>query len=252
MEWLKRYYEKQLRPQIEAETWAKAEIEVRAKTITEVRDKIRMEVTRKILVDSSALIDGRVLQLYKDNFLDGEIMVPSFILREIQQLADSTDHTTSKKGKRALEAVAALSTSMAANGKSLQFPIHEDAAYPLVDDKLIYYAKTLPNSVVLTEDGNLGKVAELVGVKVINIHALASSLRSMVLPGDRFSIKLVEPGRKADDWGQCIGYLPDGTLVCVDKCREFLGKTVSIEITKVLHNLPTGRIAFARLNWGEK
>ena len=242
MKWLKQYYEKQLRPQIEAET--------RIKTEAELRSKLVAEITRKILVDSSALIDGRVLQLYKDNFLDGEIMVPSFILREIQQIADSTDHTTSKKGKRALEAVAVIGASMAANGKSLQFPIHEDSTYSEVDDKLIYYAKTLSNSVVLTEDGNLSKVAELVGVRVINIHALASSLRSMVVPGDRCSVKLVEPGRKADNMGQCIGYLPDGTLVCVEKCREFLGKMVPIEITKVLHNLPTGRIAFAKLNWG--
>lgn len=233
MSWLSKFYEDRLRPKMEIE--------------------MRERIVRKILVDSSALIDGRMLQLYQDNFLDGEIMIPSFILREVQQLADSTEYVSSKKGKRALEVVDKLKKMMAHSGSSLlKLPIHEDSTYKEVDDKLIHYALTLRNSVILTTDGNLGKVAETYDVKIINLNTLASSLRSMVLKGDKFSIKLIERSKKLENVGQCIGYLADGTLVCVEKSSEFLGKVVPIEITNVLNNLPTGRIAFAKLDWGER
>jgi uncharacterized protein YacL len=236
MKWLSDYFEKKLKPKIEAE--------VRAKSV------------RKILIDSSALIDGRMLQLYHDNFLDGEITIPSFILREIQQLADSTEYMSSKKGKRGLEVVDKLKKMVAAKGSAVVFPIYEDpmfhSIYKEVDDKLIHYALAIPNSVILTTDGNLGKVAQAFDVNVMNLNTIASGLRSMVVKGDRFSIKLLERSKKAENIGQCIGYLNDGTLVCVEKSSEFLGTVVPIEITNVLNNLPTGRIAFAKLNWGEK
>jgi uncharacterized protein YacL len=232
MGWLSKHFEDRLRPIIEAE--------------------VQTRITRKVVVDSSAIIDGRMLQLYQENFLDGEILIPSFVLREIQQLADSTEYTSSKKGKRGLEVVEKLKKMAAHKGASVKFPIHEDPTYKEVDDKVVHYALALPNSVILTTDGNLGKVAEAFDAKVMNLNTIASGLRTMILAGDKFSVKLQEKSKKVQNVGQCIGYLPDGTLVCVEKCSEYLGKVVPIEITNVLNNLPTGRIAFAKLDWGER
>lgn len=232
MGWLSKYYENKLMPKIEAE--------------------IREKYIRKIVVDTSALIDGRMIQLYQNSFLDGILVIPSFVLREVQNLADSTEYMSSKKGKRALEVVSKLKKMAIYKSSYVRFPVHEDPLYKEVDDKLIHYALTLRNSVVLTTDGNLGKVADAYDVKVININTLAADLRSLVIRGDKFSVKLQERSRKPEAVGQCIGYLPDGTLVCVEKSAEFLGKVVPIEITNVLNNLPTGRIAFAQLDWGKR
>jgi uncharacterized protein YacL len=240
MGWLSKYYENKLRPKIEAE--------------------VREKYTRKIVVDTSALVDGRMVQLYEENFLDGEFIIPSFVISELNGFVKSGRSVPMEKGRRGLEMIEKLKVQIGMKGGKIKFPVFDEPESGLlseeVRDRIIYYAMGLQNSIILTAEKKTDKLAErevcpdtfVRDVKTVNINSIATGLRSVVLRGDRFSIKLVDKGRYG---GQCTGYLPDGTLVCVEKSAEFLYRTVPIEITNVLNNLPKGRIAFAELNWGE-
>ncbi len=190
------------------------------------------------LLDASAAIDGRVLALWKAGLLPSPLWVPAFILWELQGIADSADPLRRRRGQRGLEILTALREA----GAEVRVLDEDPAATTEPDAKLVIVGRRrgLP---IVTSDSNLAKAAELQGLQVLNLHALAELLRPPVLPGERTTVKLIKEGREA---GQAIGYLDDGTMVVVERALPRLGDEVRAEVTSVLQN-PTGRMVFAKL-----
>ncbi len=192
---------------------------------------------RAKVVDTSALIDGRLVDVCRSGFVEGTLVVPQFVLYELQSLADSGDDERRMRGRRGLDVLTALQRSA---GVALEVTEHDYPAINAVDAKLVALAKDRGASLI-TVDGNLGRVAEVQGVTVLNLHTLADHLRPPVLPGDRLEVRVVKPGRERD---QGVGYLADGTMVVVEGARERQGLTVAAEVTSILNN-PQGRMVFA-------
>ncbi len=192
---------------------------------------------RTKLVDTSALIDGRLVDVCRAGFLDGTLVVPQFVLYELQGLADSGDDERRARGRRGLDVLGALQRS---SGVALEVSDRDYVEVEAVDAKLIAMARD-HKAALLTVDGNLGRVAEVQGVKVLNLHQLAEHLRPPVLPGDRLHVRIVKPGRERN---QGVGYLSDGTMVVVEGGRDRQGVDVAVEVTSILSN-PNGRMVFA-------
>jgi uncharacterized protein YacL len=194
------------------------------------------------VVDTSALIDGRIADIATTGFLDGILVIPRFVLKELQQVADSSDPLKRSRGRRGLDILNRLQ-----NTANIEVRIHEEdvAEHPDVDTKLVHLAKLLAAKVITT-DYNLNKVAEIQHVKVLNVNDLAKSVRSMLLPGEDLSIGLVREGREPD---QAVGYLPDGTMIVVNKARKLIGQQVPIIVTSSLQT-SAGRMIFAELKAG--
>lgn len=192
---------------------------------------------RARVVDTSALVDGRLLDVCRAGFLDGTLVVPRFVLYELQGLADAGDEERRARGRRGLDVLGALQRSA---GVALEVAEQDHPELAEVDAKLIAMARQR-GSAVITVDGNLGRVAEVQGVKVLNLHALAETLRPPVLPGDRLRLRIAKAGREA---GQGIGYLADGTMVVVEGGRDHQGDDLEAEVTSVLSNA-NGRMVFA-------
>ncbi len=191
------------------------------------------------LVDTSALIDGRIVKLAESGILEGELLIPKFVLGELQHIADSTDPLRREKGRRGLEMLRKLQEL---NNRRIRVTVISDNPRNReVDHKLINIARSrrIP---IITTDYNLQKLAEVQGVEVINLNQLSRALAPTVFPGDTFSIKIVRPGKEAE---QGLGYLEDGTMVVVDKARRDIGKTVNVEVVSIYQS-DTGRIVFAR------
>jgi len=190
------------------------------------------------LLDASAAIDGRVLALYKAGLLPLPLCVPSFILWELQGIADSQDPLRRRRGQRGLDVL----TSLREAGATVRVLDEDPAATTEPDVKLVIVARRrgLP---IVTSDGNLARAAELQGVGVLNLHALAELLRPPVLPGESARVRLVKRGREA---AQGVGYLDDGTMVVVERSSHLLGHEVAVEVTSVLQN-DTGRMLFAKI-----
>lgn len=191
------------------------------------------------LLDTSTIIDGRIATLIEANFLEGLVVVPRFVLRELQQLADSADPVKRARGRRGLEI---LNRMQRKDGGPLKihegdFPEEKD-----VDAKLVRLARNL-NAKLFTNDYNLGKVAELQSVKHVNLHDLARSMKAVMLPGEMISLKLVREGR---DKGQGVGYLPDGTMVVVNNGQPAIGQQVEAQVQSLLQT-GAGIIVFAEL-----
>lgn len=191
------------------------------------------------LVDTSALVDGRLVDVCRSGFLEGTLVVPRFVLYELQGLADAGDEQRRGRGRRGLDVLAALQRSA---GVALEVTDRDQPEIDAVDAKLVAMAKQRGAS-LLTVDGNLGRVAEVQGVKVLNLHALAEHLRPPVLPGDELSLRVIKPGREA---GQGVGYLADGTMVVVEGGRNRQGEQVDAEVTSIL-STGNGRMVFATL-----
>jgi uncharacterized protein YacL len=191
------------------------------------------------ILDTSVIIDGRITDICFSGFLEGELVVPRFVLNELQGIADSEDSLKRNRGRRGLDVLNALQRQdrVEVRIEDLDFP--ELAA---VDSKLVALAKSL-NQPVMTNDFNLNKVAELQGVRVLNINELANSLKPVVLPGESISLTLIREGKEA---GQGVGYLDDGTMVVVDGGRKSLGQKVEALVTSILQT-PAGRMIFAAL-----
>lgn len=191
------------------------------------------------LLDSSAAIDGRVLQLARQTIIAGRMWVPTFVIDEIQSLADAADQTRRKKGRRGLEIIEALRDAPGLDVAVLeeQVPEVED-----VDAKLIALAQRIPATLVTT-DHNLAKASELRGVVVLNPQSLSDSLKSPVNAGDTLPLALVKAGAEA---GQAVGYLDDGTMVVVSEAADRVGSDVDVEITGTTRTA-VGRMLFARL-----
>jgi uncharacterized protein YacL len=189
------------------------------------------------VVDTSALIDGRILDVCRGGFVDGTLVVPLFVLHELQGLADAGDDERRARGRRGLDVLGGLQRSA---GVALEVADRDYPEVAAVDAKLVALAKERGGA-LLTVDANLARVAEVQGVRVLNLHGLAEALRPPVLPGTQLSVRIVKPGREA---GQGIGYLDDGTMVVVENGRSWHGTAVSAEVTSVLANA-NGRMVFA-------
>jgi uncharacterized protein YacL len=193
-----------------------------------------------ILVDSSAIIDGRIADLARTGFITGPLIVPTFILRELQRIADSDDPLRRKRGRRGLDVLNHLQKEALVPLRLSDIDIEEIND---VDGKLVQLAR-IHHCPILTTDYNLNRVAQLQGVSVLNIHDLAQSVRPIVQPGEELTVQLVHEGK---EYGQGVGYLDDGTMVVVDEGRDRVGERVTVTVSRLL---PTaaGRIIFAHLS----
>jgi uncharacterized protein YacL len=191
------------------------------------------------ILDTSSIIDGRILDICASGFLEGALVVPRFVLKELQSIADSEDPLKRNRGRRGLDVLNSLQRQDRVE------VIIEDRDYPEmaeVDAKLVMLARHL-NMPILTNDFNLNKVAELQGVRVLNINDLANALKPVVLPGEEVRINILKEGKEP---GQGVGYLDDGTMVVVEGAKRFVGRGVSATVTSVLQT-PAGRMIFAGL-----
>jgi uncharacterized protein YacL len=189
------------------------------------------------LVDTSALIDGRIAEVLAANFLESPILVPRFVLRELQLIADSSNAERRKRGRRGLAILKRLGEQ---SGVVMQV-IDDDAAGEQVDDKLISLCLARGASLITT-DYNLEQVAVLQGIRVLNPNQLASAVKALYLPGDRLSVGISKPGRET---GQGLAYLSDGTMVVVEEAAELVGSTVEVAVTSSLQT-NVGKMIFAR------
>ncbi len=191
------------------------------------------------LIDTSAIIDGRLVDVVRTRFLSGSIVVPDFVLEELQRVADSTDPRKRARGRRGLELVEELKVS--SNGG---FAVRTTAAgqNEPVDARLVRMARELGASIVTT-DYNLNKVARLQEIEVLNVNDLANALKPAVLPGETMRVRVVREGKEYD---QGVGYLDDGTMIVVDGAGKFTGQELEVEVTSVLQN-PSGKMIFSRL-----
>jgi uncharacterized protein YacL len=201
-----------------------------------------VKVDYKIL-DTSVIIDGRIADVAETGFLGGSLIIPNFILAELQQVADSADSSKRQRGRRGLDMLQRLR-----NNSKLDIQIVETdfPAVKEVDLKLIELGKQL-DAVIVTNDFNLNKVAQLRGVAVLNINELANALKPVVLPGEAMRVFVLKEGK---EYNQGVAYLDDGTMVVVDNARRLIGKTADIAVTSVLQTT-AGKMIFGRL-WEEK
>jgi uncharacterized protein YacL len=191
------------------------------------------------ILDTSVIIDGRIADITETGFVEGPLLIPQFVLSELQHIADSSDPVKRTRGKRGLEVLHHIQKQVNVDVRIV------DNDYPAVkevDAKLIELAKEVRGKIV-TNDSNLNKVAELQGIVVLNINELANSLKPVVLPGEEMNVKILKEGK---EMGQGVAYLDDGTMIVVDNGRRQIGKTIDVIVTSILQT-PAGRMIFARL-----
>jgi uncharacterized protein YacL len=198
---------------------------------------------RPLVLDTSVIIDGRIADICETRFIDTKLIVPRFVLQELQSVADSSDKLKRNRGRRGLDMLKRMQ-----NNPKVELQIHEAHLPELrdvhkVDERLVEMAKALGARVV-TNDYNLNKIAQLQGVEVINLNELSNALKSVALPGEGMTVRLVKPG---DQLGQGVGYLEDGTMVVVEQGKPYIGHDVSITVTSVLQT-PAGRMIFGRID----
>ena len=204
-----------------------------------VKFKRQSQREESMVVDTSSIIDGRILDIVKTGFIEAKFVVPRFVLNELHALADSTDHMKRQKGKRGIEILHSLKKE-----PNIEVEVSDQNVESVksVDEKIIKLAQAT-DAEVLTTDYNLNRIAQLQGVKVLNINDLANALKPTFVTGQRFSLKLIKEGKEHN---QAVGYLEDGTMVVVENSRRLVGKTVNIEVTSVLQS-SSGRIVFTKL-----
>lgn len=191
----------------------------------------------KILVDTSAIIDGRIADIVKTGFVPGKLLVPRFILAELQNIADSEESMRRSRGRRGLEIL-----NMMRQNELVEIDIVEEdpANVKEVDHKLVYLARKYHTN-ILTTDYNLNRVATIEDVHVLNINELANAIRAVVLPGEELIVKVVQPGKEKN---QGVGYLPDGTMIVVENGDKLIGKEVTTEVTRIFQTV-AGKMIFA-------
>jgi len=191
------------------------------------------------LLDTSVIIDGRILDIFKTKFLEGKVALPRFVLKELQQIADSTDPIKRQRGRRGLEILHSIQKE-----GGVDIALHEEdfPEVPEVDAKLVKLAKLL-EAKIMTVDFNLNRVATLQGVKVLNINELANALKPVVFPGEQMQVKLLKEGKEHN---QGVGYLEDGTMVVVEDARKLIGQEVKVVVTSVLQT-QAGRMIFTKM-----
>jgi uncharacterized protein YacL len=195
---------------------------------------------RPYLLDTSVVIDGRIADVVETCIFDNQLIMPRFILSELQNIADSSDKMRRARGRRGLDVLNRLRTSKAVEFKIYDRELPEMASQP-VDMKLVLLAKDLDGKVI-TGDYNLNKVARLHNVPVINLNDVANALKPIFLPGERIDVKVVKPGEEP---GQGVGYLDDGTMIVIEGGRPHIGNAVNLTVTSVLQT-SAGRMIFGR------
>jgi len=192
-----------------------------------------------ILLDTSAIIDGRILDIYKTNFFSGRLIVPRFVLQELHKIADSQDQVKRQRGRRGLETLRSMQKDT-----SMDLRIHEEemSGDQEVDALLVRLAK-LMEARIITTDYNLGRIAAIQGVEVLNINELVNAVKPVILAGDEIEVKLVKEGKEPN---QAIAYSDDGTMIVVSEGRPLIGKTVRVTVASVLQT-QSGRMIFTKL-----
>ena len=193
---------------------------------------------RVILVDTSVIIDGRIADIAQTGFLVGELLIPRFVLDELQHIADSPDGLRRQRGRRGMEILADLQESKTIPVRISDIDVEGTRE---VDSKLVILARQL-SCPILTNDYNLNRVAEIQGVPVLNINELANSVKAVLLPGESVEVKIIQEGKER---GQGVGYLSDGTMVVIEDGKEYMNEDISSTVTKVLQTA-AGRMIFAR------
>jgi len=194
--------------------------------------------TNRVVVDTSAVIDGRIVDIARTGFVLGALVVPRFVLDELQRIADSPDAMRRNRGRRGLEMLSALQKDPVATVEI------SEATYPEVaevDAKLMAYARD-HDAAILTNDYNLNRVADLQGIRVLNINELANAVKSVLHPGEEMSVRIIQEGKEA---GQGVGYLDDGTMIVVEGGLRYLNSDLPITVTRVLQTV-AGRMIFAQ------
>jgi len=193
---------------------------------------------RSVLLDTSAIIDGRIADISRTGFISGTILVPKFVLAELQHIADAGDPLKRNRGRRGLDVLKRLQEEAAVPVRITDMDI---AGVREVDDKLVILAKQM-NYAVVTNDYNLNHVAQLQGVSVLNINELANAVKAVFLPGEALNVTIIQEGKEL---GQGVGYLDDGTMVVVDDGRRHMNQPLAVLVTKVLQTT-AGRMIFAK------
>lgn len=196
---------------------------------------------RPLLLDTSVVIDGRIADIADTRILDAELIVPRFVLGELQSIADSDDKLKRNRGRRGLDVLNRLQSSNEISIRMLNAQAPSTDEGTPVDAKLIALAEHLGARIV-TNDYNLGKIAQLRGIETVNINDLANALKPIVLPGESLRVKIIKQGEEP---GQGIGYLEDGTMVVVEQGRDHMGKEIAITVTSVLQT-SAGRMIFGK------
>lgn len=195
--------------------------------------------SRTILLDTSVIIDGRIADIARTGFLIGTLLIPRFVLNELQYIADSPDSLRRQRGRRGMEVLSQLQKETTVPVRISDIDVE---GVREVDDKLVVLARQL-RCPILTNDYNLNRVAELQGVAVLNVNELANAVKSVLLPGETLQVNIIQEGRES---GQGIAYLDDGTMVVVEDGRERINSQTNVTVTKVLQTA-AGRMIFARL-----
>ncbi len=198
---------------------------------------------RPLVLDTSVIIDGRIADIAETRILESEMLIPRFVLAELQAIADSDDKLKRNRGRRGLDVLNRLQGSEKIDIRIIDPHAAAIEEAPDVDAKLVALAQHISARIV-TNDYNLNKVAQLRGVDVVNINDLANALKPIVLPGEKMTVKIIKPGEEA---GQGVGYLEDGTMVVAEQGREAIGKEIIIAVTSVLQT-SAGRMIFGRLD----
>ncbi len=201
--------------------------------------KLKLKHKNAVLMDASALIDGRIVEVVKSGFVPSQLLVPRFVIAELQLLADKADHTKRERARFGLSVIQDLQASRDADIVIIGDDIESESG---VDEKLVKLAKKR-GAFLFTTDFNLLKVAEIEGVRVLNINELSQNLRPTRLPGEQTEIKIVSKGQERT---QGVGYLNDGSLVVVEKAGAMIGKSVQVEFTRNLQTT-AGRMMFAKI-----
>ncbi|MDA0283056.1 MAG: PIN/TRAM domain-containing protein [Planctomycetota bacterium] len=196
---------------------------------------------RPLILDSSALIDGRISDVVETRIIDTQMIVPGFVLKEVQDIADSSDKTRRTRGRRGLDVLSKLQSIPHAEIEVRDTDDRDNVAGKGVDQKLVSLAKLIGAGIV-TNDFNLNKVASVQGVDVINLNDVASALRPRYLPGDTLALKIQ---REGESQGQGVGYLDDGTMVVCEQAQGLIGQEIEATVTSVLQS-SAGRMIFAR------
>ncbi len=197
---------------------------------------------RSILMDTSVIIDGRIADIARTGFVQGPMLVPAFVLIELQHIADSADPLRRRRGRRGLDILNRLQKD---NTIPLRITDLDVEGVREVDDKLVILGKQL-KSPILTNDYNLNRVAELQGVTVLNINELANAVKAIYLPGETMDVQVIQEGKEA---GQGVAYLDDGTMVVIEDGKENINTTIPVTVTKVLQTA-AGRMIFAKPDVG--
>lgn len=208
-----------------------------------LKKRLRPKIAKKeklfnpLLIDTSALIDGRIVEIAQTGFLAGTLLVPHFILKELQNIADSPDSLKRSRGRQGLGALENLRKN-----KDLKLKLmKEEPEGKSVDEKLITLARSY-RAKIITCDFNLNKVAKVFGLRVLNVNELAQKIKAIVLPGEEMTLKLVQPGKEKN---QGVGYLPDGTMIVVEEGGKMVGQEVTVTVSRILQTV-AGRMIFAK------